>query len=52
MKKGMAEAEHEKIIVKIEDEDGDSDYSYLQVWHYNFKWGYNNFASDRLLNFV
>jgi hypothetical protein len=29
MKKGMAE--HEKIIVKIEDEDGDSDYSYLQV---------------------
>jgi hypothetical protein len=50
MKKGMAE--HEKIIVKIEDEDGDSDYSYLQVWHYNFKCGYNNFASDRLLNFV
>ncbi len=50
--KGMAEHEHEKVIVNIEDEDSDSDYSCLQVWHYNFKCGYNNFASDRLLNFV
>jgi len=39
-------AEHEKIIVNIEDEDSDSDYSCLQVC------GYNNYASDRLLNFV